>query len=218
MNDEERHQMIRERLMNTRYNQVSNKELTHLVLTAEDKVRVKRYDTKEKLPPVYTDKIEEDKDEDNYTSNLDSPNRSRAQYRVGLTHFSGKLLELILEFYGESTNMYLICKSVFHKIMHQKIDLHNDQREVLMTRLSDFKSELATLKARPSFTLSSSLRVEFESEACKEDLEKLISAVDSKELSPKDMVVIKLYFTFMGIELADDQDEFYDQLNGVLSR
>jgi hypothetical protein len=70
--DQSKFKLVKERLMNNRYHK-NNDNLTHLVLTTEDRVRVKRYDSKDNFLPVYDDRIEEDKDEDNYTSNLDSP-------------------------------------------------------------------------------------------------------------------------------------------------
>lgn len=179
---------------------MSSENLTHLILTTEDRVRVKRYDSKENFLPVYDDRIEEDKDEDNYTSNLDSPGTLKRK-RQPLLVLPGAALELVMDYFGESTTMYLLSKGVFHKIMYHKIDVHDTQQELLCIRLQEFKSELQSLKSRKRFTLSKALREEFESEACMEDWDKLIETVEHRDLSPKDMVVLNLYFTFMGVEL-----------------
>lgn len=84
--------LVKERLNNNRYNKMSNENLTHLVLTTEDRVRVKKYETKDNFLPVYHDRIEEDKDEDNYTSNLDSPGALRKR-RTSLNILPGSVLD-----------------------------------------------------------------------------------------------------------------------------
>lgn len=71
--EDDKSKLVKERLLNNRYNQGSNDGLTHLMLTTEDRVRVKKYEPKKDFLPVYKDRITEDNDEDNYTSNFDSP-------------------------------------------------------------------------------------------------------------------------------------------------
>jgi len=52
------------------------------------------------------------------------------------------------------------------------------------------------------FKISQALREEFESETWRKDWENLIVAIENGNLSPKDMIVLNLYFTFMGIDLS----------------
>lgn len=201
---------------------MSNRELTHLILSAEDRVRVKRYDSKENFLPVYDDRIEEDKDEDNYTSNFDTPKRERPKKTTVLV-LPGCALDIIMDYFGSSTTMYLLSKGVFRKILSHKIAVHDAQRDILAQKLDNYNDELQYLKARDRFTLSKNLREEYESEPCREDWNKLIEVVKRRQLSPKDMVVLKLYFTFMGVELMntdtpstnDDTEAFYEYLNKV---
>lgn len=77
---------------------------------------------------------------------------------------SGKALELIMDYYGNSTVMYLLSKPVFHKILTFKIDLHNSQKKMLLEKLNEYTKELKYLKSRDQFCLSKSLRNEFESD------------------------------------------------------
>ena len=146
---------VKERLIhNSRYSKLANRDLTHLVLTTEDRVRVKNMNNecscsmndnnlleeqnddhshsnlgKSSLANVYDEHISEDKDEDNYTSNFDSPTTHRRIKRYySITLLSGKALELIMDYYGRPTTMYLLTKSVFHKILHYKIDLHDSRK------------------------------------------------------------------------------------------
>jgi hypothetical protein len=127
-----------------------NDNLTHLMLTPEDRVRVRRYGSKENFLPVYDDRIEEDKDEDNYTSNFDSPGQQKRQ-KVSIIILPGVVLESIMEYFGNSTFMYLLCKGVFHKILYCKIDIHETQQEMLTNKLQEFKSVLQNMKIRDIF-------------------------------------------------------------------
>jgi hypothetical protein len=97
--------------------------------------------------------------------------------------------------------MYLLSKNVFHKILYNKIDVHETQQEMLTLKLDEMKNVLKKLKDRKNFAISKSLKDEFESEVCQEDWRKLVENIENQELSPKDMVVLNLYFTFMGVEL-----------------
>ena len=103
--ENEKSKLVKERLLNNRYNQTKNDGLTHLVLSAEDRVRVKKYDMKENFLPVYKDRIEEDKDEDNYTSNFDSPTRPKMQRKTVLI-LPGNVLDLVREYYGNDLMIY----------------------------------------------------------------------------------------------------------------
>ena len=187
-------------MLNNRYNKATNKDLTHLILTAEDKIRIKRYDSKDNFLPVYDDRIEEDKDEDNYTSNLDSPSTMK-RARVSGNILPGIAFEIIIEYLGYSTDVYCLSKTIFENVLNYKIDVHGSQQEILVRKLNEFRMELKYLKTRKSFSMSKNLRIEFESDAWRDDWDKLIEASEDRQLSPKDMVVLKLYFTFMGIEL-----------------
>ena len=198
--EKEQSKSYNERLLNNRYNKAANKDLTHLILTAEDKVRIKKYDSKDNFLPVYDDRIEEDKDEDNYTSNLDSPS-TMMRNRVSANILPGCAFEVIIEYLGYSTDVYCLSKTIFENVLKYKIEVHGSQQEILVRKLNEFKIELEYLKTRDNYCMSKNLRIEFESDAWREDWDRLIEASEERQLSPKDMVVLKLYFTFMGIEL-----------------
>lgn len=115
-----------------------------------------------------------------------------------------------MDYLGSSTTMYLLSKAIFHKILYHKIDIHDTQQDILTEKVESLQISLKNLKNRENFSISESLREEFESkrikitflgEAVREDWANLSDAVARKELSPKDMVVLNLYFTFMGVEL-----------------
>lgn len=90
------------------------------------------------------------------------------------------------------------------------------ENNMLLSKLDEYSKELKYLKNRNQFSLSKSLRQEFESDSCKNDWSKLAFTIKKRDLSPKDMVVLKLYFTFIGIELNDETNSFYDELISIL--
>lgn len=120
-NDESK--KVSERLLNNRYNKPQNDGLTHLMLTAEDRVRVKKYDSKENFLPVYNDRIEEDKDEDNYTSNFDSPGNQK-KGRKTIVVLPGNALELIKSYFGDEPTMHLLCRGIRYKMrIHNGLEI-----------------------------------------------------------------------------------------------
>lgn len=185
--------LVKERLMNNRYKN-SNENLTHLVLSAEDRVRVKQYDSKDNFLPVYDDRIEEDRDEDNYTSNLDSPGTKGRRLKTVLV-LPGNILDKIMSYFNNPTVMHLLCKGINQKLISYNDELNITEINILGQKLNFLRKELEVLKERDRFCISRTLREEFESDACKLDWINLSKAVESQDLSPKDKIVLNLYFT-----------------------
>jgi hypothetical protein len=185
--------LVKERLMNNRYKN-SNENLTHFVLSTEDRVRVKQYDSKDNFLPVYDDRIEEDRDEDNYTSNLDSPgNKKRRRKPVHI--LPGNILDKIISYFGHRTAVHLLCKGVNQKLVSYNEELKITEINMLGLKLKSFRNELEFLRERERFCISLTLREEFESDDCRQDWLNLSEAVRSQDLSPKDKIVLNLYFT-----------------------
>jgi len=113
--DDDKSKLVKERLLNNRYKQSSNDGLTHLMLTAEDRVRVKKYEPRNEFLPVYKDKITEDNDEDNYTSNLDSPGMFR-KWNKTIVILPGSVLAKIQEYYGGEGSMHSLWKGIYYKL------------------------------------------------------------------------------------------------------
>ncbi|CAI2371570.1 unnamed protein product [Moneuplotes crassus] len=186
---------VQQRIMNNKYNTTSNDGLTHLMLTAEDRVRVKKYDPKEAFVPVYKDRIEEDKDEDNYTSNFDSPSYQKGMVKSAVM-LPGKVLDKIMGYYGDRRIMNSLCRGIKHKLK-----IHNDI-ETQKIEFPKILSESSDNQENEIFKISKSLRADYDSEWCRNDWESLVNAIQNSELSPKDLIVLNLYFTFMGIDLS----------------
>mmetsp|Transcript_11967 Transcript_11967/g.10569 ORF Transcript_11967/g.10569 Transcript_11967/m.10569 type:complete len:182 (+) Transcript_11967:327-872(+) len=101
--------------------------------------------------------------------------------------------------------MYNLCKGIFHKISIFNQNFNRARNELEVQLVEDTRSSNArTISAQSfkSFFISQSLREEFESDACKQDWGKLIESIQINELSPKDLIVLNLYFTFMGLDLS----------------
>lgn len=153
--------LVDNRVLNTRYAKPQD-GLTHLMLTAEDRVRVKQYDSHENFVPVYNDRIEEDKDEDNYTSNFDSPGNQRRIKKTALL-LPGNVLDQIMGYYGDSAVMLSLCRGIRHKI-----NIHNgiEMKEKVSFKVSSKTSEeVMEDQPRDEFKITQPLRNEYDSES-----------------------------------------------------
>ena len=62
------------------------------------------------------------------------------------------------------------------------------------------------MKNAKSFDLSSQCKYEFD-QLGEEDWVSLISACNAKSLKAKDIILLRLYMTFMGLEMAEETDD-----------
>lgn len=90
----------------------------------------------------------------------------------------------------------------------------------------ELKRELKFLMQRPKFILNSKLSYEYFSEDILSEWVQLKEIVMNRALSPKDQIVIKLYFSFLGLDLENmskrstkeaSETKFYDLLQECLS-
>ncbi|CAI2376159.1 unnamed protein product [Moneuplotes crassus] len=187
---------MKQRNLNNRYSKGSSDGLTHLILTPEDRVRVKRFNSNENYTAVYRENIEENKLEDS-SSVKPEYGRESSMRTITAMALPGKVLNKIMGYYGDQYVMNSLCKEIRNKIKtYTGIGVSSS------IGLSKENGEHPEEADKEPFKISSTLRSDYDSQWCRDDWGNLILAIQNEELSPKDSIVLNLYFTFMGVDLS----------------
>ncbi|CAI2364328.1 unnamed protein product [Moneuplotes crassus] len=187
---------MQQRFIDDRYRTSQSDGLTHLMLTAEDHARIKNFNSNEHYIPVLSEKVEADIDEECDTFEFDSPKQQIKPLNT-VKRLPPKVLNKILEYYGNDQVMNLLCKDIKNTLeSYSSVEVHRSIRS------SEDNNEIPCISNQKQFKMSSSLRCDYDSEWCREDWSNLFKAIKNAELSPKDLVVLNLYFTFLGKSLC----------------
>eukprot|EP00347_Sterkiella_histriomuscorum_P008793 403343729 len=134
--------------------------------------------------------------------------------RTGFLKLPGPILALLGDFLNEKLPLFIFTNRISFKVSLQyQIEHYEHQRQIILSQVYSIYRELERMQNTSKFDLSPQSQEEYEALKHK-DWEELILVCkkhgnkQEQILRQKNIIILRLYLTFMGLDLAEELDDF----------